>query len=381
MQAAGVNFVDGLICQGQLPDQAAHPVRAGQRDRRRGRRGRSRGSGDRGGRPGDRLHRVRWLRRTGPRPGPLAGPHAAGPRLRTGGRPHPELLHGAVHPHPADHASPPGEWVLVLGAGGGVGLAAVDVATALGGRVIAAASDDEKLAAASAMGAEATIALRGRGPEGPGPGALRRRRRRGHRPGGRPATARPPCAPPGRLGRFCVIGFASGDHRLDPAQPGPAQQPHRGRRGLGRVDVPGSRRQPAAHRRAHGAGRGRPAAPDASGHLSPRPGRRGDVGPHRPHHRREGGPRPLSHPAGSSGRPAPAGEPPCRPGCRPGGARARPGGPGWREGRRPGTAGTARRPRRRSRPAGAGRSRGRGWRRSRRGRARSPARAWPRHRP
>ncbi len=34
----------------------------------------------------------------------------------------------------------PGEWVLVLGAGGGIGLAAVDVAVALGARVIAAAS-------------------------------------------------------------------------------------------------------------------------------------------------------------------------------------------------------------------------------------------------
>ena len=36
----------------------------------------------------------------------------------------------------------PGEWVLVLGAGGGIGLAAVDVARALGARVIAAASSD-----------------------------------------------------------------------------------------------------------------------------------------------------------------------------------------------------------------------------------------------
>ena len=51
-----------------------------------------------------------------------------------------------------------GEWVLVLGAGGGIGLAAVDVARALGARVVAAASSPEKLAAASAMGAEATIA-------------------------------------------------------------------------------------------------------------------------------------------------------------------------------------------------------------------------------
>ena len=51
-----------------------------------------------------------------------------------------------------------GEWVLVLGAGGGIGLAAVDVARALGARVVAAASSEEKRAAASAMGAEATIA-------------------------------------------------------------------------------------------------------------------------------------------------------------------------------------------------------------------------------
>jgi NADPH2:quinone reductase len=52
----------------------------------------------------------------------------------------------------------PGEWVLVLGAGGGIGLAAIDVARALGARVVAAASSSDKLAAASAMGAEATIA-------------------------------------------------------------------------------------------------------------------------------------------------------------------------------------------------------------------------------
>jgi NADPH2:quinone reductase len=51
-----------------------------------------------------------------------------------------------------------GEWVLVLGAGGGIGLAAVDVARHLGARVIAAASTPEKLAAATAAGAEATIA-------------------------------------------------------------------------------------------------------------------------------------------------------------------------------------------------------------------------------
>ena len=52
----------------------------------------------------------------------------------------------------------PDETVLVLGAGGGVGLAAIDVARSMGGRVIAAASTDDKLADARAMGAAETIA-------------------------------------------------------------------------------------------------------------------------------------------------------------------------------------------------------------------------------
>jgi NADPH2:quinone reductase len=51
----------------------------------------------------------------------------------------------------------PGEWVVVLGAAGGVGLAAVDVARHLGARVLAAASTDEKLEQCRAMGAEAVV--------------------------------------------------------------------------------------------------------------------------------------------------------------------------------------------------------------------------------
>jgi NADPH2:quinone reductase len=51
----------------------------------------------------------------------------------------------------------PGQWVVVLGAAGGVGLAAVDIAHALGARVIAAASSDQKLAACTAQGADAVI--------------------------------------------------------------------------------------------------------------------------------------------------------------------------------------------------------------------------------
>jgi NADPH2:quinone reductase len=50
-----------------------------------------------------------------------------------------------------------GETVLVLGAAGGVGLAAIDVAKAMGARVIAAASSEEKLALCRERGADETI--------------------------------------------------------------------------------------------------------------------------------------------------------------------------------------------------------------------------------
>jgi len=51
----------------------------------------------------------------------------------------------------------PGEILLVLGAAGGVGLAAVQLGVLMGARVIAAASSDEKLAVCRQMGASETI--------------------------------------------------------------------------------------------------------------------------------------------------------------------------------------------------------------------------------
>lgn len=51
----------------------------------------------------------------------------------------------------------PGETLLVLGAGGGVGLAAVEIGKAMGATVIAAASSAEKLEAAKAAGADHLI--------------------------------------------------------------------------------------------------------------------------------------------------------------------------------------------------------------------------------
>ena len=50
-----------------------------------------------------------------------------------------------------------GETLLVLGAAGGVGLAAVEIGKALGARVVACASTDEKLAACRVHGADETI--------------------------------------------------------------------------------------------------------------------------------------------------------------------------------------------------------------------------------
>ncbi len=56
-----------------------------------------------------------------------------------------------------------GQTLLVLGAAGGVGLAAVELGKAKGARVVAAVSSDEKAAAAREAGADATMVY-GRGP-------------------------------------------------------------------------------------------------------------------------------------------------------------------------------------------------------------------------
>ena len=102
-----------------------------------------------------------------------------------------------------------GEWLLVLGAGGGIGLAAVDVGVALGARVIAAASSAEKLEAAVAMGAIETIAyededLKTRAREISGGGVdVVIDSVGGHH-------SEPALRATRRFGRFCVIGFASG---------------------------------------------------------------------------------------------------------------------------------------------------------------------------
>ncbi len=68
------------------------------------------------------------------------------------------LTYGTSHHAVVDRAAlKEGETMLVLGAAGGVGLAAIEIGKALGARVIAAASSDEKLAVCKAHGADELI--------------------------------------------------------------------------------------------------------------------------------------------------------------------------------------------------------------------------------
>jgi NADPH2:quinone reductase len=65
------------------------------------------------------------------------------------------MTYGTSHYALKDRASlKPGETLLVLGAAGGVGVAAVELGKAMGARVIAAVSSPEKLAFAKACGAD-----------------------------------------------------------------------------------------------------------------------------------------------------------------------------------------------------------------------------------
>jgi len=102
-----------------------------------------------------------------------------------------------------------GESLLVLGAAGGVGRAAIDVGKALGARVIAAASTDEKLAACRELGADECIRysdedLKTRARELAGGGVDVVLDPVGD------AFAEPALRALGYDGRFLVIGFAGG---------------------------------------------------------------------------------------------------------------------------------------------------------------------------
>ena len=209
VRAAGVNYVDGLFVQGKYQIKPPLPFTPG-----------GEVAGDvvavgpdvQGVAVGDRVLAMPWL-----------GGFAS----------HVELAAGAVVPIPGALSYGQaaalvqsygtmlfsmtrrmqvraGEWVLVLGAGGGIGLAAIDVARHLGARVIAAASSPDKLAAATAAGAEATIAyededLKARARELSGGGVDVVVDPVGDR------FAEPALRALRWMGRYLVIGFAGGE--------------------------------------------------------------------------------------------------------------------------------------------------------------------------
>ena len=209
VRAAGVNFVDALFVQGEYQIKPPLPFTPG-----------SEvagdvvavGEGTSGAAVGDRVLALPWL-------GGYAS-HLALPAASVVAIPE-QLTYGQAAAMVQSYATmlfsltrrtsvSPGEWVLVLGAGGGIGLAAIDVARHLGARVIAAASSEEKLAAARAAGAEATIAYetddlktRARELSGGGVDIVV------DPVGGR--FAEPALRALGWMGRYVVIGFAGGE--------------------------------------------------------------------------------------------------------------------------------------------------------------------------
>jgi NADPH2:quinone reductase len=122
------------------------------------------------------------------------------------------LAYGTSHHAVVDRAAlKAGETMLVLGAAGGVGLAAVEIGKALGARVIAAASSDDKLSICKKHGADATINystedLRERIKaltDGRGPDVI-------YDPVGGVYTE-PAFRSIGWRGRYLVVGFANGE--------------------------------------------------------------------------------------------------------------------------------------------------------------------------
>ena len=122
------------------------------------------------------------------------------------------LTYGTSHHAVVDRAQlKAGETMLVLGAAGGVGLAAIEIGKALGARVIAAASSEEKLAVCREHGADATInystqdlreAIKA-ATDGKGPDVI-------YDPVGG-IYAEPAFRSIGWRGRYLVIGFANGE--------------------------------------------------------------------------------------------------------------------------------------------------------------------------
>jgi NADPH2:quinone reductase len=156
VRAAGVNFPDVLIIQKKYQVQPALPFTPGSEGAGEVM---SIGAGVTNVKPGDRVivysgvgsfaeEIIAPAEKVVPMPPGLSFEVAAAFTLTYGTSWHAVRDRAALKP---------GETMLVLGAAGGVGLSAVEIGKAIGARVIAAASTDEKLAICREHGADATI--------------------------------------------------------------------------------------------------------------------------------------------------------------------------------------------------------------------------------
>ena len=110
----------------------------------------------------------------------------------------------------------PGETLLVNGAAGGVGLAAIQVGKALGARVIACASTPDKIALAASYGADCCINYMSESVRDRRWRSQREGRRRGVRSGRRRQLSAGDAAV-GWHARMLIVGFASGTWQQIPA--------------------------------------------------------------------------------------------------------------------------------------------------------------------
>lgn len=209
VRAAALNFFDTLITRGRYQTKPALPFSpsgevAGVVD--------AVGPGVEGFSPGQRVAAylgyggarervVARAERVIPVPDSVSDEQAAGISVTYG---------TAIHALKDRARLQPGETIAVLGASGGAGLAAVEIARLMGGHVIAAASSPDKLAVCRAHGAEETVdysstdlkeALRGL-TDGKGVDVVY------DCVGG--AYAEPAIRATAWQGRFLVVGFAAG---------------------------------------------------------------------------------------------------------------------------------------------------------------------------
>jgi NADPH2:quinone reductase len=130
------------------------------------------------------------------------------------------MTYGTSHHALKDRAAlKPGQTLLVLGAAGGVGLAAVELGKAMGARVVAAASTQEKVDLCKRRGADVGVVY-GRGPfDRDGQRALAQLFKDAVGPDGADVIydaiggdyAEPALRAIGWEGRYLVVGFAAGD--------------------------------------------------------------------------------------------------------------------------------------------------------------------------